>query len=148
MPCLVDVLWVFCQVWLTWIFSSGKMSVFVCTCKSLIPHYFIFSVLITSKIVPCHFQSIAWSLRCHVKSYDVKMPSHNVKMPSYDVIFSKSYSKVFFIDFCCFGEYFRWFVYFAYQGSLYLCCFLISICTVTILQFTNSCERLFNCYNL
>ena len=157
-PCLVDVLWVLCQVWLTWIFSNGKISVFACTCKSLILHYFIFSVRITSKIVPCHYhsyslfritskivpchcQSIAWSLKCHVTSNDVKMPSH-------DVIFSKCYSKAFVIDFCYFGEYFRWFVWFAHQGNLYLYCFLIPICSVTILQFTNSCESLFNRYNL
>ena len=105
-------------------------------------HYHSYSLFrIISKIVPYHCQSIAWSLRCHVTLYDVKIPFH-------DVIFSKSYSKAFVIDFCYFGEYFRWFVCFAYQGSLYLCCFLISICSVTILHLTNSCESLFNCYNL
>ena len=87
MSCLFDVLWLFCQGWLTWIFSNGKMSVFACTCKNFISYYFIFSVRITPKIVPNHFQSIAWSLRCHVTSYDVKMTSHNVKMPSHDVSF-------------------------------------------------------------
>ena len=86
-------------------------------------------------------------VRCHVTSYDVKMSSHNIKMPSHDVIFSKSYSKTYVIDFCYFGEYFWWFTCLVHQGSLYLCCFLISICLVTILQLTNSWESLFNYYN-
>ena len=63
------------------------MSVFACKCKSLISHYLIFSVRITFKIVPCHCQSIAWSLRCHLMLCDIKMLSHNAEMPSHDVIF-------------------------------------------------------------
>ena len=124
------------------------LDVFACTCISLISRYFILSVCITSKIVLCHYKSIALSLRRHVTSYDVKMPSHNIKMPCHDVIFSKFYSKAFVTDFCYFGEYIRWLVCFPHQGSLYLCYFLISICSVTILQFTNLCESLFNRYNL
>ena len=89
---------------------------------------------------------LIFEMSCDV--YDVKMWSYNVKMPSHDVIFSKSYFKAFVTDFCCFGEYFRWFVCFAHQGSHHLCCFLISICSVTILQLTNSCGSLFNRYSL
>ena len=129
---MVDVLWVFCQVWLTWTFSNKNMSVFACKCKSLISHYLIFSVRITFKIVPCHCQSIAWSLRCHLTLHDVKMLSHNVKMPSHDVIFFK----ILFQSFC------YWFLLFWW--IFLVVCFLCSPRKSLSLLFSHFCFLSYN----